>query len=144
MTQRLSGLDALFLFLETPEMPMHVGALHVYRLPRSYRGRFVDDLRRHVAARLPQMAPLRRRLAPMPLHLDNPVWVEAAPDLRRHIVGVRLPEGSTQAQLEARVAALHARRLDRRRPLWKFHVVEGLAPYPDARRRPIPVQDPRA
>ncbi|MGE5118184.1 MAG: wax ester/triacylglycerol synthase family O-acyltransferase [Betaproteobacteria bacterium] len=135
MIQRLSGLDALFLFLETPEMPMHVGALHVYELPPSQRGRFVDRLRRHLAARLPWMAPLRRRLRPMPLDLDNPVWLDARPDLRRHIVEVRLPAGSGQAQLEAQVAALHAQRLDRRRPLWKFHVIEGLAAGPRGERR---------
>ena len=37
---QLSGLDATFLYLETPEMPMHVGALHVLELPAGFRGRF--------------------------------------------------------------------------------------------------------
>ena len=46
--QQLTGADALFLFLETPEMPMHVGALHVLELPARYRGRFVVELRRHI------------------------------------------------------------------------------------------------
>src|SRR5262245_2721238 len=47
--KQLSGLDASFLYLETPEMPMHVGALHLFELPAGYKGKFVRDLRRHVA-----------------------------------------------------------------------------------------------
>ena len=55
--KQLSGLDATFLFLETPEMPMHVGALHLFELPAGYRGRFVNALRKHMAERLP-LAPV--------------------------------------------------------------------------------------
>ena len=38
--KQLSGLDATFLYLETPAMPMHVGALHVFELPPGYKGRW--------------------------------------------------------------------------------------------------------
>jgi len=123
----LSGLDAAFLHLETPEMPMHVGALHVFELPSAYRGDFAADIRRHIAARLPLLAPLRRRLAPMPLQLANPAWVDAMPDLAVHIVSIALPEGSQVADLQNQVAELHPRLLPRDRPLWKFHVFTGLA-----------------
>ena len=51
--QQLSGLDASFLHLETAEMPMHVGALSVYELPREHRGDFATELRAHIASRLP-------------------------------------------------------------------------------------------
>ena len=129
---QLSGLDASFLYLESPQMPMHVGALHVMELPKGYKGRYVDDLRQLVAARLPLMPVLRRRLWWMPLNLANPAWVDAAPDLTLHIVSVKLPaaakQGDGRAALEAMVGELHPRLLDRRRPLWKFHVLEGLAP----------------
>jgi len=133
--KQLSGLDASFLYLETPEMPMHVGALHVYELPAGYKGRFVRDLRKHVASRLPLMGPLRRRLWWMPLNLANPAWVDAEPDLDKHIVEIKLPKGSGQAELEAKVAELHPVLLDRSRPLWKFHVLEGLAPGPRGEKR---------
>ena len=88
---QLSGLDATFLYLETPEMPMHVGAMHLLELPEGYRGRW-----RHPAAAVVCSAParpaqLRRRLWWMPLNLANPVWVDAAPDLSHHIVEHRLP-----------------------------------------------------
>jgi len=132
---QLSGLDAAFLYLETAEMPMHVGAVHLLELPSGRPGRFVTALRKHIAARLPAAPVLRRRLWRMPLNLANPAWVDAVPDLRRHIVEIRLPKGADMAAVEAEVSRLHPLLLDRSRPLWKMHVLEGLAPGPDGRRR---------
>jgi diacylglycerol O-acyltransferase / wax synthase len=131
--KRLSGLDASFLYLESPEMPMHVGALHIFELPAGYRGSFVNALRKHMAERLPLAPALRRKLWLMPLKLTNPVWVDAVPDLKRHIVEIKLPKpkgkkGADLAQLEALVGELHTKLLDRSKPLWKFHVIEGLSP----------------
>ena len=137
--KQLSGLDATFLYLETPQMPMHVGALHVFSLPPGQRGSFVARLRAHMAQRLPLAPVLRRRLWWMPLNLANPAWVDAVPDLDQHIVAVKLPAAARQgdglAELHAAVARLHPVLLDRSRPLWKMHVLEGLGPGPDGRRR---------
>ncbi len=133
--KQLSGLDALFLHLETPEMPMHVGALHWFELPVGFKGSFVTALRRHIESRLPIAPSLRRQLAPVPMNLANPAWVPAAPDLKQHIVGIKLPKGSAEAEVEALVGQLHTQLLDRSRPLWKFHVIEGVTPGPDRRRR---------
>jgi 3-hydroxyisobutyrate dehydrogenase-like beta-hydroxyacid dehydrogenase len=60
--KQLSGLDASFLYMETPEMPMHVGALHLFELPASYKGSFLDDVRRHIGSRLPLAPALSRKL----------------------------------------------------------------------------------
>ena len=133
--KQLAGLDASFLFLETPEMPMHVGALHVLELPTGYRGRYIDALREHIASRLPLTPALRRRLEPMPLNLSNPGWVDAEPDLDVHIVSIRLPKSSGMAELEAAVGELHPVLLDRDLPLWKFHVFEDLAPTEEGHKR---------
>lgn len=138
--KRLSGLDATFLHLESPEMPMHVGALHLFELPDGFEGRFVDALRRHIAERLPMTPPLRRRLWTMPMNISNPVWVDAVPDLAQHIVEHRLPARRSRkagdlAALEAMVGRLHVQLIDRRRPLWKFHVIEGLGRGENGRRR---------
>ena len=133
--QQLSGLDATFVFLETPEMPMHVGALNLFELPPGFKGRFVTALRRHIAARLPLAPVLRRRLWWMPLNMANPAWVDADPDLRQHIVEVPIRKGAGMSELQAEVGRLHAVVLDRNRPLWKFHVFEGLAPSPHGQRR---------
>ena len=137
--QQLSGLDATFLYLETAEMPMHVGALHVFELPAGHKGKFITALRAHIAARLPVLAPLRRKVWWMPLNLANPAWVDAEPDLKQHIVEVKLPPSSKGhaglPELEAAVSRLHPVLLDRRKPLWKFHVFEGLAPTLEGRKR---------
>jgi WS/DGAT/MGAT family acyltransferase len=129
---QLSGLDATFVYLETPEMPMHVGAMQVFVLPKGYKGRFVSDLRRHIQHRLPLIPVFRRKLWWMPLNLAAPAWVDAEPDLREHVVEVKLPkQGRAKAgieQMEREVARLHMVLLDRKRPLWKYHVFEGLAP----------------
>jgi len=124
----LSGLDALFLHLETPETPMHVGALHLLAAPPGDARAYVAAVRRHLAARLHLSPVFSRRLAPMPFALANPVWVRTdTVDLRTHVRHVRLPAPGTFAQLEATVARLHARPLERDRPLWRLHVIEGLA-----------------
>jgi WS/DGAT/MGAT family acyltransferase len=119
-------LDSLFLHLETPATPMHVGAVHLLeRPPRG--GDFLRRVRRHVAKRLHLSPVFTRQLASMPLDFANPVWVRAdVVDLERHVVRVMLPPPGSIAQLEAAVARLHAQPLDRSRPLWRFHVIEGL------------------
>ena len=133
--KQLSGLDASFLYMETPEMPMHVGALHLFEMPAGYKGSFVADMRRHIAARLPAAPALRRKLAWMPFNLANPVWLDAVPDLDKHIVAIKLPKGSGLPELQAEVGRLHPQLLDRSVPLWKFHVFEGLAPGPNKEKR---------
>ena len=105
----------------------------MFELPKGYRGSFVNAMRKHMAARLPIAPALRRKLWLMPLKLTNPVWVDALPDLNEHIVAVALPKPSRGrkandlARLEALVGKLHTQLLDRGRPLWKFHVIEGLS-----------------
>lgn len=137
--KQLSGLDATFLHLETPQMPMHVGALHVFELPPGQTGKFITRLRAHIASRLPAAPVLRRRLWWMPLNLANPAWVDAEPDLKQHIVEIKLPPsarlGDGMAAMEEAVSQLHPVLLDRDRPLWKMHVLEGLAPSPAGLRR---------
>lgn len=133
--KQLAGLDASFLYLETPQMPMHVGALHLLELPEGYDGDYVEDLREHMRARLPLLPALRRKLLAMPLGLSNPGWVDADPDLDEHIVEIALPEGSGMAELEAQVGLLHPVLLDRSRPLWKFHVFTGIEPGPEGQPR---------
>ena len=123
----LSGLDALFLHLETPETPMHVASLHLYDLPKRYRGDFYERMNRQIARRL-HLAPLfRRKLRTLPLNFANPVWVEdAGVQLDYHVRRVVLPRPGTQAQFEACAARIHSSLLDRSRPLWEVHVIEGL------------------
>lgn len=125
--QALSGLDGVFLHLETPDMPMHVGSLSLLERPPGHRGSFLRDVRRLYERRLPLAPVLSRRLHEFPLGMANPVWVRAPDvDLDHHVRHVTLPAPGTREQLEACVGELHSRLLDRTRPLWTVHVIEGL------------------
>ena len=123
----LSGLDGLFLHLETPATPMHVGSLSLLELPANHRGDFCKLVQRHYARRLSLAPVLSRKLAEMPLQLANPVWVQTDEvDMKYHVQRVVLPRPCTQAQLEECVGRLHSLLLDRTRPLWMVYIIEGL------------------
>lgn len=123
----LSGMDASFLHLETPEMPMHVGSLQVLDLPEGHVGDFYEGVKRHVGSRLHLASVFQRKLALMPFDLANPVWVHDEDlDLDHHIRHVVMPRPGTPEQLERMVGRLHSSLLDRSRPLWEMVVIEGL------------------
>src|ERR1700692_2208037 len=105
--KKLSSMDASFLYLETPEMPMHVGSMAIFRL--------------HVAPIL------KARLEKAPLDIDHPSWVEDDQfDIDRHIFRGSLPAPYDRATLERIVGWMHAKLLNRARPLWEFYVFEGM------------------
>ena len=129
----LSGLDAAFLYLETPEQPMHVGGLNIFELPAGYTGEFVDDLRAHITQRMHLAPVFRRKLVNMPFELANPIWaLDDDMDMEYHIRNTVLPKPGTRAQLDKLVGRLHSSLLDRSRPLWEFYVIEGVQSPPDA------------
>ena len=124
----LSGLDSAFLYLETPETPMHVGSLNLVEVPPRQRAKWHEKARAHIGKRLHLAPVLTRRIATLPLDIASPVWVEDREvDLDWHVQRVKLPRPGTMAQLEKLVARLHAEILDRERPLWRFYAIEGLA-----------------
>ncbi|MBI3230066.1 MAG: wax ester/triacylglycerol synthase family O-acyltransferase, partial [Burkholderiales bacterium] len=126
--KHLSGLDASFLHMETPEMPMHVGGLNLFDLPKNYKGDFYEDVKAHVVKRMHLASVFTKKLALMPLEVANPVWVDDdAVDLDYHIRKISLPKPGSMEQLEAYVGRLHSSLLDRSRPLWEFYVFDGLA-----------------
>ena len=123
----LSGMDASFLHMESPEMPMHVGGLNVLDLPKGYTGDLWEDIKAHIANRLHLAPVFTRKLALMPFELANPVWVDDDDvDLDYHVRRVILPRPGTREQLDAYVGRLHSSLLDRSRPLWECYVIEGL------------------
>ena len=129
----LSGIDATFLYMETPETPMHVGGLNVFELPAGYEGEFLDNLREHIAKRMHLAPVFGRKLVNMPFELANPIWVaDNDVDLEYHIRSTVLPKPGNRAQLDKLVGRLHSSLLDRSRPLWEFYVIEGLETPKDA------------
>ena len=129
----LSGLDAAFLYMETPEIPMHVGGLNIFELPLDYEGEFLDRLREHIAQRMHLAPVFQRKLVNMPFELANPIWVaDDDLDMEYHIRSTVLPKPGNRAQLDKLVGRLHSSLLDRSRPLWEFYVIEGIETPPDA------------
>lgn len=123
----LSGADSMFLHMETPEMPMHVGSLNVLDLPPGYEGNFFEDAKTHLLGRMHLADVYTRKLALMPFDLSNPVWVEDDNvDLDYHIRHITLPKPGSNTQLQKLVARLHSSLLDRSRPLWEFYIIDGL------------------
>ncbi len=127
MLKPVKLLDALFLHAETRETPMHVGALFVLERRPRQRADLTQRLRKLVAGRLGASEVFTRRLTTLPLSIANPMWTTADQvDLEHHIRRSDLPAPGTWQQLENRVAHLHEALLDRSRPLWELHVIEGL------------------
>jgi diacylglycerol O-acyltransferase len=125
--KKLSSMDASFLYLETPEMPMHVGSMAIFRLPEDYKGNFFEDFKAMIASRLHIAPILKARLEKAPLDIDHPSWVEDDQfDIDRHIFRGSLPAPYDRATLERIVGWMHAKLLNRARPLWEFYVFEGM------------------
>jgi len=130
--KHLSGVDNLFLALETPEAPLHVASLSIYDPSTAPGGkvRFKAVLN-HFESRLHQWKQFRRKLVELPLGIDRPYWVEEPEiDLEYHVRHIALPRPGDWRQLMIQVARIHSRPLDKTKPLWEAYVIEGLDNVP--------------
>src|SRR5580700_4239353 len=126
--QQLTGLDASFLALETANATGHVGGVCVLDPGGAPRPVTLARLTEVLAERLPLVPVLRRKLLNVPLGLDQPYWVDDPDfDIEYHIREIALPRPGSEAQLTEQVSRLHARPLDRSRPLWEIYLITGLA-----------------
>jgi WS/DGAT/MGAT family acyltransferase len=116
--------DYAFLVTETADSPKHVAGLQIFEPPKDYRGDYVSDLIDALRAR-PPGGLFKLKLKPgLP---GSAEWVEdEAFDLDYHLRHARLPRPGDNAQLMDLVGRLHSVLLDRQRPLWELHVIEGL------------------
>jgi diacylglycerol O-acyltransferase / wax synthase len=126
--QQLTGLDASFLALETANTTGHVGGLTVLDPSDAPRPLTLARLTDVLAERIPLVPVLRRKLLNVPLGLDQPYWIDDPDfDIEYHVRELALPRPGSDAQLAEQVARLHARPLDRSRPLWEIYLITGLA-----------------
>jgi WS/DGAT/MGAT family acyltransferase len=124
--ERLSSLDASFLYLERPSVHMHVAGLIVFD-PRPDGPLLFDDVKRVVEARIHRVPRMRQRVVPIPRNLGRPVWVDDARfDLGFHLRRSALPDPGGHEELAAAVGRILSRPLDRARPLWELYVFEGV------------------
>jgi diacylglycerol O-acyltransferase / wax synthase len=126
VSDRLTSLDASFLYMEEATTPMHVGSVMVFQPPSE--GFDYDGLVSLIGARIAFIPRFRQRIREVPGRLANPVWVDDDQfDVTYHVRRSALPSPGGDAQLEEFVARIQSRALDRRRPLWEVYLVEGLA-----------------
>jgi len=126
---RIDLLDAGFLYLETREAPMHVAGLNLLEFPeRVHRRNFMARLGDCYSSTTELRKPFAHRVAHGALGRFGPLYWEHDPDLDLdyHVRHSALPEPGRYRELFALVSRLHAALLDRSRPLWEVHLIEGL------------------
>jgi diacylglycerol O-acyltransferase / wax synthase len=128
---RLSGLDASFLYLETPEQLMHVCGLIVVDPSTMPEGYEFQSFKRAIERCVADVPQFRRKIRKVPLGLDHPLWVKDEHfDIDRHVHRMALPAPGGYAELVELCGHLAGQRMDRGRPLWEMWVIEG---YDDGR-----------
>ena len=124
----MTGLDAKFLYSETPTAHMHTIKAAVANVSVVEGGFSYDTLTEVLGQLLVRLPPFRRRIVPVPWGLGHPVWLEDPEfDLRRHVRRLVLDGPGTDHQLAAAIAVFASTPLPRDRPLWELLVIEGVA-----------------
>lgn len=125
--ERMTGLDACFLYMETPTVTMHTTNVLLVDVSRMRGGYSFARVRRQFERRVHLVPLLRRRVIEVPYDLDHPVWFEDPEfDLDHHLRRVVLPPPGDRRALESQIGELMSAPLERDRPLWSITVVEGL------------------
>jgi diacylglycerol O-acyltransferase / wax synthase len=121
MNGRLSALDDSFLAVESASAHMHVGWAAVFRPPDHGPRPSFGQLRDHIQSRLYRAPRYRQKLAPVPLGLNAPIWVDDPSfEVDRHVVG------SDARRLGDLVDACMSEQLARDRPLWEIRIADRL------------------
>ena len=125
--KQLTGIDASFLYMESPTSFGHVNSVVIYERPDDPDFDPYEAYRIGLEKRLHLLEPLRRKLVEVPFALDHPYWINDEDfDLNFHLRHIALPGPGTIEQLAEQTARIIARPCDRSRPLWEVYVIEGL------------------
>ncbi|MHB8318283.1 MAG: WS/DGAT/MGAT family O-acyltransferase [Acidimicrobiales bacterium] len=126
-TERLSGLDAGFLYMETPTSHMHVAMTAIFD-PSTVPGvPSYDRLRQLIMDRIHLAPVFQRRLVQVPFGLGHPIWVDDPDfDIDNHLRRAALPAPGGLRELAEFAGDVISRKLHRDHPLWEIWVVEGL------------------
>jgi WS/DGAT/MGAT family acyltransferase len=125
--ERLSGMDATFLYVETPSGHMHVAMVGIYDVSTMPGGYSFDAIKEMIRQRLPLVPPFRRRLVEVPFQFHHPVWIEDPHfNLDYHVRRIGCPAPGGRRELGEVAGQIASIPLDRTRPLWEAWVIEGL------------------
>ncbi len=116
----LGPIDQAFLWLERRQQPMHVGGLMLFKIPADADANFVQDIAAQFKAVTPPVSPFNQRV-------EGVFWEEDEEfDLEHHFRHIALPEPGRVRELLAYVSQSHSSLLDRAKPLWECHLIEGI------------------
>lgn len=122
LSRRLNGIDAAFLYLERREIPLHIAGVCIFEgeIPFAEFVRTIDS-KLHLLPRYRQV------VVDPPFHLGYPSWEDAPRfNIRQHVFHRRLEPPGSQAQMEALASRILTQVMDRTKPLWDIHVIDGL------------------
>jgi diacylglycerol O-acyltransferase / wax synthase len=126
--KRLNGMDAMLLYSETPNLHTHTLKVLVIDAGKAEQAFNFDVFRRYLQDRLHDLTPLRYTLVDVPWRLHHPTWrVHDGVDLSYHLRRVQVEAPGGRRELDELIGRIASTPLDRNRPLWEFHFVEGLA-----------------
>jgi WS/DGAT/MGAT family acyltransferase len=124
--EKLSSQDAGFLKIESDHCPFHVAGLMILKKPAQAPRNYMRQVTQR-CGRLNELWPIFDKKLQDPQDLSNPAWVPAEDYVpERHVFHYALPSPGRMDDLVKLVTRAHERPLDRSRPLWELHVVEGL------------------
>ena len=125
--QQLSGIDEMFLSLDTSRTSGHIAAIGILPKTEGSTAHTVEFVRQRIAERLDTLPPLRWKLRSVPLHIDVRSWVEEEDlNLSKHIHAITLPQPGSYQQLDERMGQIMATPLERDKPMWQFYLIDGL------------------
>ena len=123
LSRRLSGIDAAFLYLERKEIPLHIASVSIFDGPIPF-----DEIVASIESKLHLIPRYRQIVVETPYNATHPIWEDDPHfDIHRHFFQTRLDAPGGQAELEALAGRVLSQVMDRRKPLWDVHVIDGLA-----------------
>ena len=128
MADRLTALDAQFLYMERPTAHMHVGGVSILDPSTKPDGPLLfDDLKTHVLSRIHLVPRFRQKVVFLPFNVGRPMWTDDTRfDIDFHMRRASLPSPGGHKELADFVQRVHSRPLDRTKPLWEMYYIEGL------------------
>lgn len=123
----LKPIDAVWLMMESADTPLHVGVLAIFKKPPRAAANYLSQLAASMRETPASCAPWNYRLAGDSLIGPALRLLEVRDvDLNYHFQHSALPEPGGERELGVMVSRLHSPALDRNRPLWEVHLIEGL------------------
>jgi WS/DGAT/MGAT family acyltransferase len=120
--ERLSALDASFLYIESRTAPSHGGFISILDGPVDFK-----QFRSGIAAKLPQLKRLCQSIQRVPLNLAHPSWATSTNfNLEDHVHHIQLDPTATEERAYESLLEIYYRGLDPSKPLWAFHIVNGI------------------